>query len=346
MKVKSSSTVLALLGMLALGSCAGNGMNAAPSPNGVNFSQLELRSNLNQGHAYLADPHYPRVFEYPIVGGIVATKPDGVLKLTTSPSADVPRVMDMATDQNGNLAVLTSSFKNVANGPYTNTLSFFAPGARGLAAPSRELHLPGTKNVAFSAVFDAQGSIYVGIYSGNGNWGYNVYAAGSKGNDEPVASFPLGSGETPGEFMGETMFVEGENSTITAYSHAATGPIAGPRWCLTPGGWWDDAGFAVDPVSKRLFVSQVLVGSHKDTSHIEIYSTQKAACPRSPIAGNAEHVSPTANGFFDPGGVWYYDGYLYVTDNANKVTYEVVPQAGTHAPIATIPEVGQMAFGP
>ena len=106
------------------------------------------------------------------------------------------------------------------------------------------------------------------------------------------------------------------------------------------------ADFGIDPRSKRLFVPEWLVGSHKDTSRIAIYPLDKSACPQAPIDTNAEHVSPTPNGLFDPTAVWYNDSYIFVADAANNVTYEVPAKAGANAPVVTLPGIGAMAFGP
>jgi hypothetical protein len=334
--------------MMSVLSACSNRTNAPLPANGGGLEASTSRrpsvGPLAIGHVYFSNSAV--VKEYPIVHGIAASKPDKILQLPPVASGEVFQLMDIAIDPNGNLAVLTATHKtwNV----YTNKLLRYAPGSRGNDPPSSVLNLPGGKGVnAFTITFDPKANVYVGMGYGSGKWGYNVYASGSAGSAAPRATFHLSLGAVPIAFLGDTMYVSGgDPSSITAYANAASHPVASNSWCLTPGSWVMGGGFGLDPRSKRMFAPEWLVGSHKDTSRIAIYPLNTSACPRTPIDSNAEHVSPTPNGRFDPTEAWYNDNYIFVGDAANNVTYEVPAKAGAHAPIVTLPGIGAMAFGP
>lgn len=333
---------------LALPACS-SGSSVAPPTNtehGFTTSAAGQPSlgPLPVGHAYFSNSVGVR--EYPIVNGIAASKPDKILLLPPVASGETFQLTDIAIDPNGNLSVLTATQKtwNV----YTNKLLLYAPGSRGNDPPSSVLNLPGGKGAyAFTISFDTKANAYVGMEFESGKYGYNVYASGSAGSAAPRARFYLSGGAVPIAFSGDTMYAAGGDiSSITAYANAATHPVAVNSWCLTDGGWTLGGYFGVDPTSKHLFVSEWKVVSHKDASRIAIFPLNTSACPRAPIDTNAEHVSPTPNGLFNPAAVSYNDNYIFVGDAANKVTYEVPAKAGAHAPIVTLPGTGAMAFGP
>lgn len=330
---------------LALSACA-NGANVSLPANGeggfgASTTRRTSAGPLAIGRAYFADAAVVR--EYPITHGIAASAPDNVLHLPSLASADVRQLMDIAVDPNGNLAVLTATYKKGRSAEYTNKLLFYAPGSRGNDPPSSVLNLPGQNATTFTIQFDPNANAYVGMDYGSGQWGYNVYASGSAGSAAPQATFPLSTGATPTAFLGDTMYVSGEYSRITAYANAATRPVARNTWCLPGESWGMGSDFGIDTKSNRLFVPEWQIVSHKDTSRIAIYPLNKDACPRYPIS---EHVSPTPNGFFSPTAVWYNDNYIYVGDSANNVTYEVPAKVGVQAPVVTLHGLGAMAFGP
>ena len=342
--------VCAAFTALAISGCTGNSSNllggsAALTP-GQPLNPAHLGSRFHIGHLYVADGYRTRnrfkVYEFPLVNGIVSSKPDAVLNVAT-PHGSSKQLLSLAIDPSGNLAVLLDAVAEpVANGQ----LDIYPPGATGDAPPSSVLLSGSCSEFGGSVAFDAASNIYIGGGKCGSGVGYSVYAAGATGHASPIAYLPMPDGINWLSLSGPLLYLW-TGYSIVAYKSPLSDPIAIHSWCLPtpPRGarfyWQFNGPFVIDAASARLFVPQT---TYKN-SRIGIYPLNKSRCPV--VTNKAARVAVSETTFV-PSYLAFHNNYLFVGGTAGgaSVTYQIKSRSGPQTPVATLHRLGPMVVGP
>jgi hypothetical protein len=297
--------------------CGGPSNNVNPS---VALSDREARPArqlgvLSDGHIYVTDLAALKVFRFPIVKGVVSTKPDGTLKIAPpSSGVGVPLLGYPAIDPSGNIAVPV----------YNDTLTAIETFAPMAVRPMRTLVMSG---FGPSVQFDSASNIYVNLN------GLSVFPPGAAGMQAPTVTYPILDG-TQVVLSGGKAYGNSPESIVT-YSTPLTAPTPGATYCLPAKSSMTMDSIAVDQKNNILYASQHLVTSDKNNrSRIAIYSLGVSSCPE--IPQRRIQVGGTSNGYFRPTGIAVLGKTLLVVDPANTAVYQIPASSGKQKPIVTI----------
>jgi hypothetical protein len=274
---------------------------------------------------YVADRNKTKIFEFPIVNGVSAPRPERFLN-TRSKDAQI------ALDAAGRLYVLTTL---MVRGEFASQVDVYKFAAQGTDTPLWTLNLP---NEADALAVDPAGTVYVNF--GNS---YSVYAAGSSGAATPIGGWDGISGTSMAVLHSDLFEL---TTPVTQYTNVLSSPVPSKTFCSSNEAF-ASVGLAIDSTSSRMFVSQVssLPEHH---SRIVIFPLGEGRCPALPAAIDLE-LPPAAHPFV-AGNIASFENDVFVADTANRSVYEVRAKGGKLPPIATLKgpfaSPGSIAVGP